>query len=133
MLLTMNDGAGGIVQFITVLFIFVLVLALTLVVTRWLGKYQRLQSRGGNIRIMETVKISPSAYVEILKIGKNRYVAVAVGKENASLLCELSESDIDFTPADQGEAFEFDNILSKLKGKYLLENSNKKERSKEDE
>ena len=106
----------GIIQFFTVLAIFVLVLVITLFVTKWIGQYQKIQSIGTNVQVVETCKISPSTYVEILKLGK-KYIAVAVSKENTTYLCELDESDIDIN-SGSGSAMDFSGIFDKVKTNF---------------
>ena len=43
-------------QFITVLLIFVAVLAVTALVTKWIAGYQKQQGAAGNIEVLETVR-----------------------------------------------------------------------------
>ena len=69
-LLTVGDTIDGVAQFFTVIVIFILVLAVTLGVTRWIGKYQSRISTGNNIEVLESVRISPQSCAEILRIGK---------------------------------------------------------------
>ena len=110
-LLTVGDTIDGVAQFFTVIVIFILVLAVTLGVTRWIGKYQSRISTGNNIEVLESVRISPQSYAEILRIGK-KYVAVAVCKEKVTLLCELDKEELDFSKTE--EQVSFAGILSQI-------------------
>ena len=110
-LLTVGDTIDGVAQFFTVIVIFILVLAVTLGVTRWIGKYQSRISTGKNIEVLESVRISPQSYAEILRIGK-KYVAVAVCKEKVTLLCELDKEELDFSKKE--EQVSFAGILSQI-------------------
>ena len=103
-LLAVADTLDGIAQFFTVIVIFILVLAVTLGVTRWIGKYQSRISTGNNIEVLESVRISPQSYAEILRIGK-KYVAVAVCKEKVTFLCELDKEEINFSKSDEQGGF----------------------------
>ena len=103
-LLAVADTLDGIAQFFTVIVIFILVLAVTLGVTRWIGKYQSRISTGNNIEVLESVRISPQSYAEILRIGK-KYVAVAVCKEKVTFLCELDKEEINFYKSDEQGGF----------------------------
>ena len=114
MLITLSSGMDGILQFITVLLIFVIVLAVTYFVTRWVGNYQKMQNSGNNIQIVESVRISPSAYVEILRVGK-KYIAVAVSKENVTYLTDLSEDEITLREDSGVSTLDFGSILEKVK------------------
>lgn len=115
MLLSIADGVDDVIQFITVLVIFVFVLGITMFVTKWVGKYQKMQNSGKNIDVLESVRISPSAYVEILRVGK-KYIAVAVAKENVTYLCDVSEDELVFAEDGSVSALSFDSILSKVRG-----------------
>ena len=103
-LLAVADTLDGIAQFFTVIVIFILVLAVTLGVTRWIGKYQSRISTGNNIEVLESVRISPQSYAELLRIGK-KYVAVAVCKEKVTFLCELDKEEINFSKSDEQGGF----------------------------
>ena len=114
MLLSGSSGMDSILQFITVLLIFVLVLAITYFVTRWVGNYQKMQNYGNNIQILESVRISPSAYVEILQVGK-KIIAIAVSKDNVTFLTELNEDEIALHSDERTGSINFSSILEKVR------------------
>jgi len=118
MLAANSSGSSGIIQFITVLLIFVIVLGVTYFVTRWLGNYQKMQNTGRNVEVIESVRISPSAYVEILRVGK-KYIAVAVSKDSVSMLTEISPEDIAEGSSESVSALDFGSILDKVRNKTV--------------
>lgn len=132
MLISIADKADSGVQFLTVLLIFAVVLVVTFLVTRWLGNYQKKQASGNNIEIVDTARISPNAYVEILHIG-TRYVAVAVSKENVSLLCELSPEEIVEKKDDTKTIADFASIFKKAKTNVLTESEQSEDSDCNDE
>lgn len=81
-------GADGYVQFITVLVVFVLVLAVTAVVTKWLAGYQKQQGANCNIEVIETTRISNSKYIQIIRVGAT-YMVIAVCKDTVTMLGEV--------------------------------------------
>lgn len=113
MLLSANSGVDSIVQLITVLLIFVFVLAVTLWVTKWIAGFQRQQSEGKNIQIIETTKISPNHYAQIMKVG-DKYVAVAIGKENVTVLATLDESQLNLDASKQPYKNDFASVFKKI-------------------
>lgn len=113
MLLSANGNVDSIVQLITVLLIFVFVLFVTLFVTRWMAGFQKMQSEGKNIQIIETTKISPTHYAQIMKVG-DKYVAVAVGKENVTVLATLDESQLNLDASKQSDKTDFASVLKKI-------------------
>ena len=54
-------------QFITVLLIFVAVLAVTALVTKWIAGYQKQQGAAGNIEVLETVRIANNKYIQLVR------------------------------------------------------------------
>lgn len=114
---------NNILQLIASLFVFVLVLALTYFVTKWIAKSGAIQSRAKNIKVIETYKIAPSKYIQIVQIGKKQY-AIGVTKEQITFLTELEENQLDI-PEDFGNSSVGDtsfkevmkNMLSNVKNR----------------
>ncbi len=103
-------------QFITVLFIFVIVLAVTYAVTRWIGGFQKSQSRSGNIEVIESARIAPGVFLEIVRVGQ-KYVALSVSKDASSYICDVPEEDIRINTDGTSSALNFDGILNKMRDK----------------
>lgn len=104
---------------ICVLLVFLFVLAITALTTRWIGGYQKNQFSNKNLHIIETFRISNNKYIEILKLGEV-YLVIAVCKDNVSILAKLTkeelpeiiESDSTSTP---NYTENFQEILNKIK------------------
>ncbi len=118
MLLT-TGGYNSFLDMITVLLIFVFVIAITLFTTKYIANYQKVQNAGKNIEVLETYRISQSKYIQIVKIGKKN-VAIAVSKDTVTLLTALEEGDISF-PEETGEGKSFKEILASLKKTKALD------------
>lgn len=80
-------------QFITVLVVFVLVLGVTALVTRWIANYQKQQNINVNVEVIETTRIAGNKYIQIVRIGET-YVAIAVCKDTVTQLCEVPEEQL---------------------------------------
>lgn len=105
----------GIVQFITVLFIFVFVLAITYFTTRLIGNYQKNTMQSGNINVLETLRISSTKYIQIIRIG-DKCFAIAVSKDNITLLGEVDKESL--TDNNSGTSKDsFKDILNRFKVK----------------
>lgn len=100
-------------QLLTVLLIFIFVLVLTYWTTRLAGNYKRQQMSGKNIQVMETVSISASKYLQIIKVG-SKYFVIGVSKDTITYLCEINEEELDFSN-NSGAGESFKSILEKLK------------------
>ncbi len=114
MLLAISSRADNYFQFITVLILFVLVLLITYLVTRWVAKYQRERISSGNLEIIETCRVAPNKYVQIVRTGK-KYLVIAIGKDEVHMLSELSADELDLQENPQGQAMDFADILDRVK------------------
>lgn len=114
-LAVLNSRLEAFVQFLTLLLIFAFVIGLTYFATRWVGSYQKEKMAGSNIRILETMRISNSKYIQVVKIG-NRCFAIAVCKDTVTYLLELQEEDLVYTDVStQVKSESFKAILDKFK------------------
>lgn len=94
-----SGSVEGAAQFLTVLLIFFVVLALTYFTTRFIGKYQKLQGFNRNLEAVETYRLTNNKFLQIVRVGK-RYFLLAVGKDEVSLISELAMEDIDLSVDD---------------------------------
>lgn len=101
-------------QFVTVILVFVFVLALTYFTTRFVGSFQKNRSYCKNIESVETYKITTNKYVQIIKVGE-KYLAVAVCKDTVTLLAELSEEELDLSASETVSGESFQEVLAKAK------------------
>lgn len=93
MILTVVSKVDSVVQFLTVLIIFVIVLGATWLTTRFVAGFQKGKLQGGNFEVIDSFRISQNKYMELIRIG-NRYLAIAVCKDTVTVLTELSEDEI---------------------------------------
>ncbi|MCM1057599.1 MAG: flagellar biosynthetic protein FliO [Firmicutes bacterium] len=108
-------------QLITVLVVFVLVLGVTALVTKWAANYQKQQNVNLNVEVIETTRIANNKYIQILRLGET-YVAVAVCKDTVTQLCEIPEEQLKKGKPGQG------SILRSVGFKELLDRAAKKDR-----
>ena len=66
----------NILQLTAVVVVFVLVLAGTYYVTKWIAKSGMIQSQSRNIKVIETFKITNGKYIQIIQLGKKYYSMV---------------------------------------------------------
>lgn len=109
-----SSRVNSIAQFVTVFLVFIAVLVLTYFTTRWIGKFQKLQTNNKNFEIIETCRITPNKYLQIVKAGK-KYLVIAIGKDTVTMLTELAEDDIEFTQDKAIAADSFQKIFDKAK------------------
>ena len=83
----------SIVQLLTVLLIFIFVLALTYFTTKLTAGFQKGRYQSANVEIIETLRIAPTKYIQIVRIGE-KYYSYVVCKDTVTLLGELAKDDL---------------------------------------
>ena len=101
-------------QFLTVIFLFIVILVLTYFTTRFIAGYQKNHSANTNIESVEVMRLSPSQYVQIIRIGQ-KYVAIAVSKDSIEKLCELSSEDVEAISQKETSMNSFRDVMDKIK------------------
>lgn len=114
MLLSVTTRMDSYLQFITVLILFVFVLAITYLVTRWIAKYQKGKAIAGNLEIIETCRIASNKYIQIVRAG-SKYLVIAVGKDEVHMLSELSGEQLSLQKLEQEQMADFASVLDKVK------------------
>ena len=106
MLLT---GMDSYAQLITVLVVFVVVLAIAAVVTKYIARYQKSLGSGSNVEVLETAQIATGEYIQLVRLGET-YAAVAVCKDTVTMLCQIPEEQI--VRKDMVQEMKFRELLS---------------------
>lgn len=119
MILT-SSKLDGYVQLITVLLIFVAVLALTAFTTKYIANIQKQTGMSGNLEVLETIRISNSKYIQLVRIGET-YVAMAVCKDTVTKLCEISAEQLKEISSEGSVGFSFKEILNSVMHKETKE------------
>ncbi len=91
-----SSGINSAAQFLTVFLIFVLILIITRYTLKWTGQIQKLSSKSRNFETIETFRVTQNKFLQIVKVG-NKYLLLAVGKDEISMLTELSEDELDLS------------------------------------
>nr|WP_318683599.1 flagellar biosynthetic protein FliO [uncultured Acetatifactor sp.] len=92
-------------QFVAVLAVFVLVLGLTALTTKWIAGYQRRQNMNCNIEVLETTRIGNNKYIQLVRIGETCW-AIAVCKDTVTLLGEVPKEQLkEKGPGNAGPRF----------------------------
>ncbi len=105
-------AAGGfrsVVQFITVVVIFLGVLLLTGAVTRWMASFQKSREQNTNIQVIETASLGNGKLVQIVRLGET-YVALVQGKDSVTVIRELRADEL-AAPSAQSPSPVFGELL----------------------
>lgn len=114
-----TSGFSNFMQLLGVLLIFVFVLAITYLTTKWIAGYQKSRSFNKNLKVIETLKLTQNKYIQIIEAGEV-YLVIGVGKDEITMLTTLTKEqlkDLDtYEVTKQKEAGEnFQEILNRLK------------------
>ena len=118
MLLSLTSNRfDSIVQLLTLVLIFIFVLALAYVATRLTAGIQKGRLSGANVEIIETFKIAPTKYIQVVRVG-GKYFSYVVCKDTVTLLGEMTKDDIsELNKAETGPTvnMNFKEIFDKFK------------------
>lgn len=113
MTLAVSRGIESVARFLSLLFIFIFVCAITYFCSRYIAKIQQgTMLASSNMELIETYKIAPGKYIQIVRVGK-KYLALAVCKDTVTLLSELSEDEIE--TAKKQEPVSFKELFEKAR------------------
>lgn len=115
------SGWESFFQLISVLLIFLFVLAITYLTTRWIGKYQQGMMQNKNIQVVETFRVSNNKFIQIIQVGR-KYLVISVCKDVVNILTELTEEELVWRPSQEEDRGikvneSFQEILGRLKDK----------------
>ncbi len=135
MMVLLTGRADSYLQLITVLVVFVLVLGVTALVTRWIANYQKQQNVNVNVEVIETTRIAGNKYVQVLRIGEI-YVAIAVCKDTVTQLCQIPKEQLRSDKSAQGSFLKsagFKELLDKAARKNVADSAKAEDSQSDDE
>lgn len=119
-MILLSSTGESIFQLLVVLFCFVVVLVLTYYTTRWIAGYQKAHNFNKNLSVMETLKLTNNKYIQLIRVGKDTYYAIAIGKDEISVIGQVSKDDLVDIPEMEKEEIptvkgDFEDVLNKIK------------------
>lgn len=119
-MILLSSTGESIFQLLVVLFCFVVVLVLTYYTTRWIAGYQKSQTITRNLSVVETLKLTPNKYIQLIQAGKDTYYVIAIGKDEISLLGKITKEQLKEVPLPEAGEIptakgDFEDILNKVK------------------
>ena len=122
MILSAIDASGweNFFRLICTLIIFVFVLVITYLTTRWIAKYQKGVNSNKNIRVIETFRLTNNKFIQIIEVGEV-YLVIAICKDTVTLLHQMAKEELSWLPEVSNQTpvvnENFQEILQKLKDK----------------
>ncbi len=108
-------------QLIVVLVIFIFVLGITMITTKWIGGYQKTQMTNKNIKVIESLRMGNNKYIALVEVGEV-FLVVGVGKDEIHTIAKLSKEElpdvVTYDSSGRPELKEgFQDVLNKIKRK----------------
>ncbi len=75
---------------------FVVVVALCYFTTHFIANYQKHNMSNHNFEIIDSMRIGNNKFLAIVKVGRDSYYCVGMGKDEITFLGELSSDDLFF-------------------------------------
>lgn len=114
---------SNILQLLAAIIVFVLVLFVTYYVTKWIARSGVIQPNSKNIKVIESFKIAPNKYIQIVKLG-SKFYSIGVTKENITFLAELEEEQLDLIKQDETiQNMSFKDVLGKVSSSFIQKNN----------
>lgn len=106
-----GNRTDSVLQLFLSIMVFVLVLAVTFFVTKWIGNYQQTQMKNNNIEVIETVRIMNGKCIQIVRIA-DEYIVIAVCKDTVTFLTKLEDFSVEKKEEVVNDSFK--DVLEKL-------------------
>lgn len=117
--LFLTTQVENVLKLIAAFIVFVIVLMVTYMTTRWIGSYQKTQFSGKNIEYIEGMRLTNNKYIQILRIGQE-YVAVAMCKDSITFLTKINKEDLIFDDEANVSPQSFAALFDKVKNMKSL-------------
>ena len=128
MLIAQTGGINSVVRLITVLLLFLFVLGVTYITSRYVGGFQKKRMSSANIEVIEAARVAPNAVLEIVRAGE-KYLLIALAKDQVTMLCELDPATLSLSENPQDA---FSAVFEKAKTHLPVLQKKTEENSKED-
>ena len=116
----------SVVQFLTTLIIFIFIIVICILTTKFIGNFNKQQYSNKNVKVVETIRVTNNKFIQLLSIGEV-YLVVAVCKDQISVLSQLTKEELpdlvlsEMTTTNGGISLafkeSFGSVLEKLKRK----------------
>ena len=115
---------NSVFRFVTVVLIFAFVIVVTQITTRYIASLQKTQMKDGRIKLLDAARLNGNTYIQIVRIS-GKVMALAVSKDNVTVLCELESEDFDDNDQvdDEKRLPDFKEIFDRAKDKFTRKES----------
>ncbi len=109
-----TSAYDSIPQLIGLVLLLIIILVAAYYTSRFIGGIKLGQMKKSNFQVIDSYRVTSNKVLQIVKIG-NKYVVIAIGKDNINYITEIDEAEVVVRDSQQGEKQSFKQILDKLK------------------
>lgn len=116
----LSSSLDSFFQLIGVLLIFIFVLVITWLTTKWMAGYQKSHTYNKNLKVIESIRMGNNKLISIVESG-DVYLVVACGKDEIHLLAQLTREqlkDFSFEQNNSATTESFQELFAKMKNKF---------------
>lgn len=129
-LVSLSSGLESAVQLIVALIVFIIVIALTGITTKWIGGYQKTRFLNKNLQPIESMKVGNNKFIQLVKVGEV-YLVLGVGKDEVNAIAKLTKDElpdlIDESPEGVSMTTDtFQDVLAKFRSRNSKRNEEDK-------
>ncbi len=113
----MSSSGDNFFRFLVALFAFIVVIIATYYVSKWTAGYQKARLSTRNFEVVDTMRIATNKYLMIIRVGRDKYFSVGVGKDEMIMMGEHSKEELflfdqDAEAKSDREKMTFSGLLS---------------------
>lgn len=120
---TFNSTMNNSLELLGLLLVFVIILIATYFASRFIGQSKMGQLRNKNFKVIETYKVAPNKFLQLIKMG-NKFVVIAIGKDEIHTVTELSEEEVILQVESEQKSVKFSDLIAKLQRKDVIPQNN---------
>ncbi|MDD3198251.1 MAG: flagellar biosynthetic protein FliO [Eubacteriales bacterium] len=87
-----TNFAGGWLEMVGLVLVTVLILLLTWLTTRWIGRKSQVNQNSRNIQVLERVSVGRDKYMAIIKVADHYYL-ISVTAQSIQMMAEIDEPE----------------------------------------
>lgn len=115
---TFSSTFDNVLQLFGLVLMFCFVLGATYLTSKYIGKIKMGQLKNKNFRVIETVKVAPNKFLQLVKMG-NKYVVIGIGKDDIHEITELSEDEVILPEEGSQQGMKFSDFITKVQRKHM--------------
>ena len=123
-MIILSSNLDNLLQLFGVSVLFIIVLAITYLTTRFVGGIKLKKEKNSNFKVVETYRITNNKFLQIINIA-DKYIVISVSKDDIHFITEIDEEHIHkMEPMIVGTLgkYNFSDILEKMNIKQKEKN-----------